>query len=350
MPLGLSRLNQFFRRLFASLIHLIRRHPNIMAVVGFTAGTLSFILVQRQAETSRIIALFMLLTWVWLILEKPIRHLLVGRLGFKLSPYALKFATQLVHQESLFFALPFFVITTTWGDPQMLFTALLILAAAVSVVDPVYYKRITGTPWLYPLYHGFALFALLLTGLPIVLKLTTPTSYLLALVVAGLVSIPTITRTLPIRRWWTPVARTALLATLGLAGWLFQPWVPPATLWVTDIAITHSVSQDRVPENRLFNVSADRLSEEGLLTFTAVRAPLGLHERIYHLWYHDGELIDRIALDIDGGREAGYRSWSRKEHFPSNPDGRWDVRVITEGNQLIGRHTFVVMNGPDQAL
>lgn len=341
----LNLIRHLGRQALTLLIRLLRRHPQVMALVGFAAGMLSFVLVQRQADESRYIAIFMLLTWVWLVLDRPIRHLLVARLGFKLSPYALKYATQLVHQESLFFALPFFVITTSWGDPQMSFTLVLIAAALISIVDPIYYRHIAGNRWVYPLFHGFSLFALLLTALPILVKLTTHQSYLWALVIAGVVSIPTITRTIRAIDWRGHLARVGLLGLLGAAGWLLQPWVPPATLWVTDSAITHSVNADRTPEQRLYHVAQDELNSAGLMAFTAVRAPLGLNERIYHEWYHDGVRIDRIALTINGGREGGYRSWSRKEVFPDDPVGRWDVRIMTQGRQMIGQRTFVVTSG-----
>lgn len=341
----LSPLRILGRQTLALIIHLLRRHPQFMALVGLAAGTLSFVLVQRQADESRYIAIFMLLTWVWLVLDRPIRHLLVARMGFKLSPYALKYATQLVHQESLFFALPFFVITTSWGDPQMMFTLLLISAGIISIVDPIYYRHIAGNRWIYPLFHGFSLFALLLTALPILVSMTTHASYLWALIIAGLVSIPTITRAISAVDWRGHLARVSLLGFLGVAGWLMQPWVPPATLWVTDSAITHVVNPDRSPEQRLYHVAQSDLDSAGLMAFTAVRAPLGLNERIYHEWYHNGELIDRIALEINGGREGGYRSWSRKEMFPSNPVGRWDVRIMTQGRQMIGQRTFVVTTG-----
>lgn len=335
-------LIQVSRSTVSVFVRLLRRHSGIMAVIGFSAGLASFLLVQRQADASRVIAILMLLTWVWLVLEKPIRHLLVVRLGFKLSPYAIKFATQMVHQESLFFALPFFFITTTWGAPQMLFSALLMAAAAVSIMDPIYHKRIAANRWLFPLFHGFSLFALLLAALPILLHLTTTTSYKLALVVAALVSAPAVFRVIRSSGWWALPARVMLLSVLGLAGWGLQPWVPPATLWVTDMTFTHDISPDRQPRERLFNVPAADLQTHGLYAYTAVRAPLGLQETIYHEWRHNGVVLDRIALQISGGREAGYRSWSRKENYPSDVKGRWDVRVLTEGNQLIGQRTFVV--------
>lgn len=338
------QLFRFWRSPLAALIQLIRRHPNIMAMIGFIAGTLSFILVKRQEETSRIIALLMLMSWLWLVLEHPIRDALRRYFGFKLAPVALKFATQLVHQESLFFALPFFVITTNWLTPQSLFTLLLIGAAAVSVVDPLYYKRIVANRWLYPLYHGFTLFALLLTTLPIVVKMTTNESYVVSLVIAGVVSVPMVTRVLTGTQWWIKPAQLAVLLVMGFSGWLAQPWVPPATLWVKESAVTHTIDIDaRSPKGQHYTLAEQDIYQQGVYVYTAIRAPLGLHELIYHEWHHNGVLLDRIPLEITGGREDGYRSWSRKNNFPANTSGRWDINILTEGNQLIGQHTFVVI-------
>lgn len=36
----------------------------------------------------------------------------------------------------------------------------------------------------------------------------------------------------------------------------------------------------------------------GLYAYTAIHAPRGLNERIYHVWYCDNNEVDRIALDI----------------------------------------------------
>ncbi|MEX1057123.1 MAG: DUF5924 family protein, partial [Natronospirillum sp.] len=206
-------------------------------------------------------------------------------------------------------------------------------------------KRVASNRWLFPLYHGFALFALLLTALPIVIHMTTAQSYLVALVIAGLISIPMVTRTVYGLQWWVWPSRILLLLGMGLAGYLVEPWVPPATLWVTDVAITHHVDEGgRDPSDRLFNVAEEKLNGQGLYAFTSVRAPLGLKEIIYHEWRHEGKLIDRIPLIIEGGREAGYRSWSQKDNFPPDPSGRWEVKVVTVGNQMIGRRDFVVVN------
>ena len=82
---------------------------------------------------------------------------------------------------------------------------------------------------------------------------------------------------------------------------------------------------------------------EGLYAWTTIRAPRGLRERVFHRWLHEGVEVDRIALDIIGGRAEGYRAWSHKRGFPADPRGRWRVQVITEGGQLIGEIGFEVI-------
>src|SRR5690606_40139360 len=59
---------------------------------------------------------------------------------------------------------------------------------------------------------------------------------------------------------------------------------------------------------------------QGIYAYTAIHAPRGLNERIFHVWIHNGKVIDRVALQISGVREEGYRSWSHKQNFPANPD------------------------------
>ena len=61
------------------------------------------------------------------------------------------------------------------------------------------------------------------------------------------------------------------------------------------------------------------------------------------MWTHNGKVIDKVALHISGVREAGYRSWSRKENFPESPEGHWKIQVMTEANQVIGVLRFQVV-------
>ena len=122
-------------------------------------------------------------------------------------------------------------------------------------------------------------------------------------------------------------------------------WVPPATLWLTEVAVTIQLdNKNRAPGQSLKLISVDQLRSEGLYAYTAINAPRGLSERIYHVWRHNGREIERIALDIQGGRKEGYRAWTHKQNFPGEPAGNWQVQVLTEAGQMIGVLRFKVVN------
>ncbi|MFZ3205305.1 MAG: DUF5924 family protein, partial [Pseudomonas sp.] len=94
------------------VVALIQRNPGLVAIFGFASGLASFLLVERQAELAQVLATVMLVSWLWLILEKILREQIARWFGFELPPPLLRYATQMIHQESLFFVLPFFFITT----------------------------------------------------------------------------------------------------------------------------------------------------------------------------------------------------------------------------------------------
>jgi hypothetical protein len=180
----------------------------------------------------------------------------------------------------------------------------------------------------------------LLTALPIILQMSTPQSYRWALGIALLLAFPSLAALSPggWRRW---LVAPLLLVVLGGVGWLARLWVPPATLWLGEVAISQRI-EERAPTERLRRLTVAQLQADGLYAYTAINAPRGLAERIQHVWRHDGQEVDRIALDIQGGREAGYRAWTHKRNFPAAPQGKWQVQVVTEAGQLIGMLRFEV--------
>ena len=109
----------------------------------------------------------MLVSWGWLTLENVLRRFLLNRFGWQLPTTLLRYATQVIHQESLFFVIPFFTVTTTWNSGQAVFSGLLGGAALVSVIDPLYYRWLAERRWLYLAFHALTLFAVLLTVLPL---------------------------------------------------------------------------------------------------------------------------------------------------------------------------------------
>ncbi|WP_028695787.1 DUF5924 family protein [Pseudomonas cremoricolorata] len=325
------------------VIELLKRYPGVIALGGFLSGIGSFILVDRQAGLASWIAILLLVSWIWLMLENTLTGLFARTFKREIPQPLLRYATQMIHQESLFFVLPFFFITTTWNSGQLVFTGLLAGAGLVSIVDPLYYRWLAPRRWLFMALHTLTLFAALLTALPIILHLTTAQSFKLALIAAMVLSFPSLASSFPINTWRRGAALVLLTLAVGGCGWLLRSWVPPATLWMTEVAVSTQVN-NRQPGDSLEEIAASQIRSSGLYAYTSINAPRGLNERIYHVWQKDGQEVDRIALDIKGGRKEGYRAWTHKQNFPPNPVGRWQVRVLTEDGQVIGVLRFKVID------
>lgn len=333
------------KKVIRRTLKIAERNPWIIPLFGFASGVASFFLVERKQEQfAQIISILMLASWVWLALENLLQRGISHWFDIKVPPVVLRYVNQLVHQESLFFVIPFFFITTAWNSGQMVFTSLLIIFALVSIIDPIYYKWLAPRRWLYFSFHGITLFAALLTALPLIFHLPTSKSYLWALGVAAVLSSPGIARSFS-EIWWKRTSIMALIIVTTCAiGLATRQWIPPASIWLTQVAITdHIDDESRSPNKKLKVITLEQL-HQGVYAYTAIHAPRGLHERIYHAWYQDGKEFDKIPLNISGGNEDGYRSWSHKMNFPKDAIGNWQIRVETEAKQVLGILRFQVVN------
>src|SRR5690554_3683463 len=112
--------------LVARLVAIAQRYPGIIAVFGFASGLASFFLVERHEAFARVIGVVMLVSWVWLVIEQSLRKLVSDRFGLSIPTPLLRYVTQMIHQESLFFVLPFLLTATTWNSGQLVFTGALV--------------------------------------------------------------------------------------------------------------------------------------------------------------------------------------------------------------------------------
>ena len=234
------------------LVVWLRRHPWLIATFGFVSGVLSFFLVERHEGVARAMAVAMLAGWLLLVLERVLDRAVKRRFGFGLPPALVRYLTQFTHQESLFFALPFFFASTSWNSGQAVFTSALGLMALVAILDPVYFGRLATRRWLFLGYHTLALFALLLVVFPLVLQVPALASYQLALGVAVALSFPTLAGAISVPRWWRGLLVLALLVALGAAGWLALPpglhvLQHPAVLIVSGFMLLVEFFADKVP-------------------------------------------------------------------------------------------------------
>ncbi|MDZ7853558.1 MAG: DUF5924 family protein [Halomonas sp.] len=203
------------------LVELVRPWSWLWPPMALAAGLGSFFLVERQQWLGAMLALGMLLAWVLLLSESLIGRLLARR-GYPALPRGVTtFIAQLIHQETLFFTLPFLLATTVWHSGQALFTLLIMAMALLSILDPLYYRLAERQRWLYFAFHAQCVFLVVLVTLPTLLHLTTGQSLLLAIGAMALFSLPSLMhllRPMTPSRWLAMLALLPLLAGGGLGG------------------------------------------------------------------------------------------------------------------------------------
>lgn len=325
------------------LVTRLRRYHWAWPPIAFVLGLLGFFLVNRQQWLGGVLALGLVLTWALLIIESIASKWLSRRgRNAALPRAAATFIAQMVHQETLFFCLPFFLATTIWTSGQAVFTGLLIACSILAILDPLYFGLSNRHRWLYFLLHSLCVFVVMLVTLPIMLSLTTGESLILSILAMMFFSLPSVLGLLGsggITRW---LAMAGLLIILGGIAWTGRTWIPPATLWLSGSALSPGFDTAARQPSGSMALTPQALQSRGLYVYTAIRAPRGLREKIYHVWRHDGNVVERIALVIHGGRDQGYRAWTHKQNFSSEPEGRWQVDVITQTGQRIGSVRFTV--------
>jgi hypothetical protein len=163
---------------------------------------------------------------------------------------------------------------------------------------------------------------------------------------------------------WRDVARgigPSLLACAALLGALvvLLEWglVPPVPLALTEAGVFHEVRreadgyhlvyEDQGPWSWHDDDAVFRwTSGQPVWCFSAVFAPNGMHLEVVHRWQEQTPegWVDRnrIQFEVTGGRDGGFRGYTRKEHVAP---GRWRVIVETPDGTEIGRVRFDLVEG-----
>nr|WP_317615243.1 DUF5924 family protein [Halomonas elongata] len=250
-PAGASRVGAWEQRI-ERIAARIRPWSWLWPPMAFLAGVGSFFLVERQQWLGAMLTLGMLLTWFLLLSESLIGRFLAQR-GYPTLPRGVTtFIAQMVHQETLFFTLPFLLATTVWTSGQALFTLSMVALAILSILDPLYYRLAERRRGLYFAFHAQCVFLVVLVTLPTLLHLTTGQSLLLALAATVIFSLPSLLhllRPMTARRW---LLMLALLPVLAGGAWAGRIWVPPASLWISGSALSPEFNvETRSPQGQL---------------------------------------------------------------------------------------------------
>lgn len=241
------------------------------------------------------------------------------------------------YQQLLFFILPIYYLSATWGAGNMLFVLLLAVSALLATMDIIYDRYLSVNWRLLAVFFAFNLFACINVMLPVVWNFKNSFALRLSalLALAGFISFSVTLRGVKNRDRLRLILAAALL--LAVVSEIGRPLIPPAPLRLLESGFGLGVD----PLSKRLRECLSELPTGGpskIYALTAIIAPLGLKDRVGHRWYLDGELVYASPfIKLSGGRKNGFRIWTFRTLRNIGSSSLLRVDVRTEAGQLIGR-------------
>jgi uncharacterized protein DUF5924/DUF2914 family protein len=256
---------------------------------------------------------------------------------------AAEYTIQTLYHNLLLFVLPAYWASATLASPNVIFLVGVALGALITAIDPLYSALGRQYRWLKHALLAFSIFAALNVALPLV-GIRPGVALLGSAALAGLALAPAFRSTG--MGWPRALVRATTAAVIGISlVWVGRELVPPAPVFLAVKQVARDVRELQPVDAIDGPIPAATVAGWGgtLAAYTAVHAPAGLRDRIEHVWWKNGRVIARVRLSpVEGGRDQGFRTWSRKSDLGVPLEGNYAVDVRTASGQLIGRLTFTV--------
>ncbi|HXV47459.1 MAG TPA: DUF5924 family protein [Candidatus Binatia bacterium] len=248
----------------------------------------------------------------------------------------INFFNKNLYQQVLFFVLPIYFASATLSSGNCIFVVLLGISAVLSTLDVVYDRHLSVRQSLTAIFFAFNLFALINVMLPVLWSVSNTWTTRISAVLAAIGFATLYNPFSQPRR--LRVEFGVLAVTLLLVGVEFgRFFIPPAPLRVVSAQFGSEFQQESMrvaPELTVLEPGGTKQ----LYGLTAIKAPLGLSERVQHRWYKNGKLFWASPYyEVTGGRDQGFRLWTRVTMDSIEPGMTVRIDVETEGGQLIGR-------------
>jgi len=253
------------------------------------------------------------------------------------AQFAVNYVNKNLYQQLLFFILPVYAASTTWPSRNVVFLVVLAASAVLSTLDLVYDRVLSARRVLAAWFFAFNAFAVVTVALPVTFGVSVHQSAR-----AGALAAAVGFMTLAWRLWrvgrplaWAGAVAGALL--VFAAAELARPFVPPAPLRLTSTVFGSAFDRSTLRiTSALSSLPAGPAGR--VYAVTALRAPLGLKDRVELRWYRDAVLAASSATHaVSGGRREGFRLWSAIDLARVAGARTLRLDVVTQGGQLVGR-------------
>ena len=268
----------------------------------------------------------------------------------KLRFFAMTYALKNLYQGMLFFLLPFYWKSTTFGSPNSWFVVLLGACALLSTLDIVFDRVVFKFRAVASLFHAVALFGCLALVVPALFPETRTLTSLLSATAITVIAFWTIHVDLAMLRdrLWLVIFGATLAGFVGVA-YAGRAAIPPVPMYIAHGAVGPLVLADGRLGMKVHDLHPSVIDK--LIAITDVVVPGGKGDRLLHVWRHNGHEIHRATEDTtrvaapaqssDKGT-IRLRSALTDRQLPPRLVGDWSVDVETQDGQLVGRVSFTV--------
>jgi hypothetical protein len=323
---------------------LLRWGKRALPWVSLALGTAGAVMMDRNPERGAVVAVLGLATWALLLLAIWLRRARPcgpspaqpGRLRLGARFTSLLLTQSAIHLQ-LYFVLPYYFKAWAGTAGHTIFVGLVCIAALVSLWDPLTEWLLTRTRYglLLPALSNFVVLAAVLPAL----GFANGTSLWIAAATSA-VALPVVVMADRL------VDRDRGLVAAGVVGLLIPGALALGAARFVPAVPMHLVSAEIGTRQEGRGVADPTDHFDGppgrMLCATATGAPLGLRDELLHVWRHDGVVVDRIPLQLAGGREDGFRTWSSKRNFGPDPAGTWSCAVETASGQFLGERRVTI--------
>jgi hypothetical protein len=343
----------------AALYHRFEKYTELMIFgVGFIWDSFTMTRVDNPIDHAILLFYLAVIATVIVLILRRQRGMVLPQWLQKLEPrfpWAMQFCFGGLFSSFVIF----YFKSASWSRTRFFFLLLICLW-----IGNEFLKDRLQNPKLLAVLYGFCLFSFFAFFLPVLLAKVNAWIFVLAGLIGLIVSLLVFSialklepgnwlrRMMPVAPW---VGATFLIINLLY----FANLIPPVPLALKSSGIYHEVAKTRdgysakyvAPSMWHFWRKSDDpfywSQGESVYCYTAIFAPRKIHVPIFHVWSRKTEKgwkpTDRIQFQIAGGRENGYRGFTKKNTIEP---GEWRVEIMTEREQILGQVDFTISASP----
>jgi hypothetical protein len=264
-----------------------------------------------------------------------------AKIGFVAMNYLMKD----LYQIMLFFLLPFYWKSSTWGTANWFFAVGLGICAVLATLDVVFDNLVMRWRVLASLFYLIALFSCLNLVIPVVLPMLRVLWGLLA--ATALSAVVFLSLHFRLRSLFSRPGLVVVLVVMGvsMAGvYLGRRAIPPVPYYT----LTASAGTIELPDGRVIDAQSAVPARdlERVVSVIEIASPTGSRETFLHVWRHDRKVVARLVpltTAVKGPvTKLRLRSALPADKIPVQRAGDWTIDVETGDGQLVGRATFEV--------